>query len=39
MDMEKSVTTAATTSVKVHTNMIGKAANAYVLVNALRTTP
>jgi len=38
MDIKENVTTTVTTSVKVHTIMIGKAANVFVLVNALNTT-
>ena len=36
--MEENVNTAVTPDAKVHTIMIGTAANAYVLVNALSTT-
>ena len=38
MTMEENVNTAVTPDAKVHTIMIGTAANAYVLVNALSTT-
>ena len=39
LDIEENVTTVATTSAEVHTILIGKAANAYVLVSVLNTTP
>jgi len=38
MDIEENVTTKVTPSAEVHTIMIGKAANVFVLVNVLNTT-
>jgi len=38
MGIKENVTTKVTPSAEVHTIMIGKAANVFVLVNALHTT-